>query len=125
MASTVWWRAGTLSAILRQSAKAAWGGGPFPTIHRRSRLLIRMNYDDHNPPHFHVIYGEYQAVIGIQDFAILEGDLPPRALGLVTEWARIHQDELLEEWSLARQARPLRQLPRWSRRAHVLRCDIR
>ncbi len=79
-----------------------------PTICRFYGILIRMYFDDHNPPHFHVIYGEYQAVIGIQDFAILEGDLPPRALGLVTEWARIHQAELMEEWSLARQARPLR-----------------
>ena len=47
-----------------------------------------MYFDDHNPPHFHVIYNEYQAAIGINDFTILEGDLPPKALGLVAEWAK-------------------------------------
>jgi hypothetical protein len=41
-----------------------------------------MYYDDHHPPHFHAIYGEYKAVISIQDLAILEGDLPPKAVGL-------------------------------------------
>jgi hypothetical protein len=66
-----------------------------------------MYYDDHNPPHFHVIYGEQQAVIGIHDLDILEGDLSPRALGLATEWARIHQTELQEEWSLARERQVL------------------
>ena len=40
-------------------------------------ILIQMYYDDHNPPDFHGIYGDYKAVIAIQGFAILEGDLPP------------------------------------------------
>jgi hypothetical protein len=78
-----------------------------PTVSRFYGILIRMYYDDHNPPHFHVIYGEYQAVIGIHDFGILEGDLPPRALGLATEWARMHQAELLEEWGRARERQEL------------------
>ena len=79
-----------------------------PTISRFYGILIRMYYHDHHPAHFHAIYGEYQAVIGVHDSAILEGDLPPRALGLVTEWTRIRQAELLEAWALAREAQPLR-----------------
>ena len=51
-------------------------------------ILIQMYYDDHDPPHFHAIYGDNRAVIGIADFAMLEGDLPPKAVGLVMEWAR-------------------------------------
>ena len=66
-----------------------------------------MYYDDHNPPHFHVIYGESKAVIGINDSRILEGDLPPRALGLVTEWARIHKNDLMEDWDRARSRQSL------------------
>jgi hypothetical protein len=27
--------------------------------------------------------------------------LPPRVLGLVIEWAQIHQKELLENWNIA------------------------
>ena len=70
-------------------------------------ILIQMYYDDHNPPDFHVIYGDYKAVIAIQDFAILEGDLPPKAVGLVMEWARAHKNELLKEWDFARKKKSL------------------
>jgi hypothetical protein len=44
-----------------------------------------MFYDEHNPPHFHTQYGEFSGVIKISDYALLEGYLPPKALGLVTE----------------------------------------
>jgi hypothetical protein len=60
-----------------------------------------MYFADHGPPHFHVVYNEYKAVVGIDDFGVLQGDLPPKALGLVVEWARIHKDELLKDWDLA------------------------
>ena len=78
-----------------------------PTICRFYGILIQMYYDDHNPPHFHAIYGEYRAVISIQDLAILEGDLPPRAVGLVMEWGRAHKNELLKDWDLARTKKSL------------------
>lgn len=70
-------------------------------------ILIQMYYDDHPLPHFHAIYGEYKAVIGIADFAILKGDLPPKAVGLVMEWAKAHKAELLEEWDLAKNRKSL------------------
>jgi hypothetical protein len=49
--------------------------------------VIRIFYDDHNPPHFHAEYGEYEVLVAIQSLAILGGGLPARALGMVTEWA--------------------------------------
>lgn len=57
-----------------------------------------MFYDEHNPPHFHAYYGEYMAEIGIRDLNVLSGRLPSRVLGLVIEWASIHQDELIKNW---------------------------
>ena len=59
-----------------------------------------MYFDEHNPPHFHANYGEYNAVISIKDFLVLEGKLPSRVLGLVIEWASLHQPELLKDWNL-------------------------
>lgn len=73
-----------------------------PEISRFYGIIISMYYDDHNPPHFHVRYGEYSAVIGINDFALLEGNLPPKAFGLVTEWAAVNKSGLLENWELAK-----------------------
>jgi hypothetical protein len=47
------------------------------------------------------MYGEFKATIKINDFALLEGYLPPKAFGLVIEWASIHKNELLNNWNLA------------------------
>ncbi|WP_028323915.1 DUF4160 domain-containing protein [Desulfatirhabdium butyrativorans] len=57
-----------------------------------------MYFDEHQPPHFHVIYNEYRASISIQTFNILSGFLPARVRGLVTEWAEIHREKLLAIW---------------------------
>lgn len=78
-----------------------------PEISRFFGIIIAMFYDEHNPPHFHARYGEFKAAIRIEDFAVLEGYLPPRALGLVMEWADLHKQELLADWDLARRQRPL------------------
>ena len=57
-----------------------------------------MYFDEHNPPHFHVRYNDYRAVIGIRDLNLLDGHLPAKVRGLVEEWAELHQNELLEMW---------------------------
>ncbi len=62
--------------------------------------IIAMFFGDHNPPHFHARYGRHKVAIRIQDFRVLEGHLPPRALGLVIEWAAMHQEELMNNWEL-------------------------
>jgi len=78
-----------------------------PEISRFYGIIIKMYHDDHNPPHFHVEYGNYKALIQIENFSLLKGDLPPRALGLVMEWTSLHKDELLQEWNLAEEKKPL------------------
>jgi hypothetical protein len=61
-----------------------------PEISRFYGIVIKMFFDDHNPPHFHALYGEYEVLININSFAVFAGKLPPRALGLVIEWATQH-----------------------------------
>jgi hypothetical protein len=78
-----------------------------PEISRFFGIIIAMFFDDHNPPHFHARYGNDHAVIKIKDLTVLEGYLQPRALGLVMEWAAIHKDELLNDWELAKNKKPL------------------
>lgn len=44
--------------------------------------------------------------MGIDPSEVREGELPPRVLGLVMEWAEIHQAELMDNWtSLALQGK--------------------
>lgn len=78
-----------------------------PEICRFLGIVIKMYYNDHSPPHFHAEYGEYKVVIGIDTLAIIAGQFPSRALGLVIEWSALHQNELRELWQRARQQEPL------------------
>jgi len=66
-----------------------------------------MYYEEHQPPHFHERYGGHKVAIKIADLSILDGSLPPRALGLVMEWAAIHQDDLTKNWDLSLTYQPL------------------
>ena len=84
---------------------------PMPEISRFFGIVISINYNDHAPPHFHARYGGYKAIIDIQLVSLLEGSLPTRVLGLVTEWAGQHRAELLADWELARQNAPLNRIP--------------
>jgi hypothetical protein len=78
-----------------------------PEISRFLGIVIAMFYNDHEPPHFHVRYGERRAIVAIDALVLLEGSLPPRVLGLVMEWAALHKAELTENWSRARRQVPL------------------
>jgi hypothetical protein len=66
-----------------------------------------MYFEEHLPPHFHAEYGNFKALIDINSLAVIAGKLSPRALGLVTEWASLHQEELNTLWEKARNFEPL------------------
>jgi hypothetical protein len=70
-----------------------------PEICRFLGIVITMYFNDHNPPHFHVRYEDFRAIVGINRLELREGSLPPRVLGLVMEWAELHQAELRENWT--------------------------
>ena len=78
-----------------------------PEISRFYGIIIKMYFDDHSPPHFHAQYGNYEALLNINTLGIISGDLPPKALGLIMEWAKIHQEELMKEWKLAQNKKSL------------------
>ena len=71
-----------------------------PELCRFLGITIFMYFEDHNPPHFHVKYNDFRAVISINDLSLADGKLPPRVLGLVMEWAELHKEELLENWDM-------------------------
>jgi hypothetical protein len=71
-----------------------------PEISKFYGIKVYINYNEHNPPHFHAEYGEYQILVYLDGW-IVEGKFPKRALNILLEWAELHQDELLEDWNLA------------------------
>ena len=70
-------------------------------------IRITMYWNEHQPPHFHAEYGEFQAVVDIQEGVAMSGYLPRRQLKLVLAWSEIHKDELMQDWELARDGKPL------------------
>jgi hypothetical protein len=80
-----------------------------PVIARFYGILIKMYFSqgEHGVPHFHAIYGEFNAVFAIEAMEMLEGDLPIRCQRLVKEWATLYQKELLDMWN----RQEFRQLP--------------
>jgi hypothetical protein len=69
-----------------------------PEVTRFYGIIIKIFFADHPPPHFHAIYGEYNALVSIETLEIIEGDLPNRAEKMVIEWATLYQKELLSMW---------------------------
>ena len=66
-----------------------------PEVSRFFGIVIRIYFDDHNPPHFHAIYAGNEARIGIDPIVALEGSLPNRAAAMVVEWAALPQRALM------------------------------
>ena len=71
-----------------------------PTISTFYGRIIQMYFREHAPPHFHVKYDDYAAVVDIRNVQITDGKLPRRATNLVLDWAELHQAELLKDWDL-------------------------
>lgn len=81
-----------------------------PEISRFFGIVIKMFFDDYNPPHFHAEYGSDLALIDIRNLSVFSGRLPPRVIGLVIEWATLHQQELLADWDRARAQQELQKI---------------
>lgn len=65
-----------------------------------------MYHKDHNPPHFHARYGDYEVIISLNG-KILEGNFPKRALRLIIKWLKIHKNELIDNWNRTQNGEPL------------------
>ena len=77
-----------------------------PEISRFYGIIIKMFYNVHNPPHIHVEYQDFKAIITINE-GIIEGKMPKTALKLIFEWMELHKDELLKNWEKIESKKPI------------------
>ncbi|MEY8486117.1 DUF4160 domain-containing protein [uncultured Parabacteroides sp.] len=68
-----------------------------PEICRFLGIIIAMFADDHNPPHFHIRYGDYQAIVTIEK-GVVKGEIPSSVLKQVFRWMELHKEELMMNW---------------------------
>ena len=80
-----------------------------PVISRFFGILIMMHWRDHAPPHFHARYGDEEVTVEIETGKVT-GAMGRRALAIVQEWRKTHQEDLLLDWRLAEQRRPLNRI---------------
>ncbi len=78
-----------------------------PTICMFRGIKIYMNWNEHNPPHFHAVYGREEITVLIKELEVLEGSIPGKQLKMLLGWAALHQEELLENWNLAKERQEL------------------
>ena len=82
-----------------------------PEISNFFGIRTSMYYADHNPPHFHAEYAEDNALIDIQKATVIQGALPSRQLKLVLAWCILYQQELMEDWQLAKDGKEPKPIP--------------
>lgn len=71
-----------------------------PEVTRFYGIIIKIFFlREHNPPHFHAVYGEHNGIFEIETLKMLEGDLPKKAQSLIVEWASNYKTELMEMWN--------------------------
>ena len=79
-----------------------------PIFSRFFGIIIALYWSDHAPPHFHAKYAGQEAAVDIKTGKVLERELSKRASKLVEDWRKIHEVELMQDWNLAKQRKPLR-----------------
>ena len=81
-----------------------------PEISRFFGIIIRMYYDDHNPPHFHAEYSGKKAVFDFNG-NVIKGELASKtATKLVQEWVDLHVCELEDDWVLAKDSKAINKI---------------
>jgi hypothetical protein len=67
-----------------------------PTIAIFFGIIVRMWHDDHPPPHIHVEYQGFEALVTIETGLVSNGELPRKVAGIMRDWCLLHQKELLD-----------------------------
>jgi len=73
-----------------------------PTFFIINGVKIELYYKDHNPPHFHAIIAENDALIQIKTLEILQGKLPKIKQKVILTWAKENEKTLMGIWNSLR-----------------------
>lgn len=77
-----------------------------PEISRFFGIIISLYWKDHNPPHIHFSYQDYDCTISVLD-RIVDGQAPVKVINKVNEWIDLHEAEILTLWEKAQRGEKL------------------
>lgn len=60
---------------------------------------MHLTRKEHNPPHIHAHYGEFEASFYIEDGNIYQGEFPKSGSELVKKFIVKYKKELMEMWN--------------------------
>jgi hypothetical protein len=81
-----------------------------PTVSRFYGITVYMNYNDHEPAHFHARHEGQEVSVEIESGNV-EGKMSRKPLQKVLEWSELHTEALRRNWELARSRQPLEPIP--------------
>ena len=82
-----------------------------PVISRFYGIVIKMYFSqaEHNPPHIHFTYGDYECSISVLD-RIVDGQAPAKVIAKVNEWINLHEAEILSLWEKAQKGEKINKI---------------
>ncbi|MFN8500043.1 MAG: DUF4160 domain-containing protein [Anaerolineae bacterium] len=80
-----------------------------PEVSRFYGIIIFMNYNDHDPPHFHARYQNQEILFEIET-GIVQGRMSGRAIRMLFEWVDMHREELMQNWKRGRERQPFERI---------------
>ena len=77
-----------------------------PEVSRFYGIIICLYWKDHNPPHVHFTYGDYECSISVLD-RIVDGQAPAKVISKVNQWIDLHEQEILSLWESAQEGKQI------------------
>ena len=82
-----------------------------PTISIFFCFFVQMYCREHPPPHVHVYYQGFEALVAIESGEVIGGSLPPAAMRIIRAWVDRRRAELMANWERGRQREPFERVP--------------
>jgi len=84
-----------------------------PRISNFGGMTIVVYYNDHNPPHFHIIYNEVRCRILIESGKYMSGHqkLPKTKEKEALKWLELHRNDIMRAWNDCRANRVPSKIP--------------
>ena len=70
-----------------------------PTIKNFGGFRITMYFEDHNPPHFHIVSPTQEAVVEIATLTVIAGAMSASRLRVALAWAGDNKELLSRKWN--------------------------